>query len=148
MNTKLKRYTLIDGRVTVAKSPFNLNPVLIYAATKTAATAQLLAQLEAIKKSGGPQLYYRNGAYCLVSHTGEAWSMETGTFRADRVAKDQLVFPLCECQRTENTAATRDASSFAYYASDEYQANSRLLTPPAPSQALEAQRLSTAAEVP
>lgn len=116
---KLKRWTVQDGQV-VPCDKFGLNPCYTHAATKGEATRQLLAQLEAIKKFGGPILYYKNGAFCLVNHTGTAVAMESGTFRPDRLMTDGAVLPMCQTSGPENDKTLREKSGWDYYASEEY----------------------------
>lgn len=114
----MKTYTITADGEVVQVSPYSSAPIRINASTKTEATKKLLADYRH-QRDNLPALFIRNGAFLLVT------AEPNGRFQADsgntsRGNEDGRVFPLCSAGHSTFADARKD-TSFAYYASEEYQ---------------------------
>lgn len=117
MTTKIKKWTILDGEIVPA-SIFGLDSLIIHAATKAEAQKKALEQLAAIQNFGGPILAVKNGAFLLLSHTGQHVLAESGDL--SRHGESGKVHPLCTAHHPNLSSALMDPS-FAYYSSEDYQ---------------------------
>lgn len=117
MSNKTKKWTILNGEIVPA-SIFGLDSLIIEAKTKGEAQQKALQQLAAIQYFGGPILVVKNGAFLLLSHTGQHILAESGDL--SRHGESGKVHPLCTAHHANISNALMDPS-FAYYSSEDYQ---------------------------
>jgi hypothetical protein len=117
----MKSYTINHLGEVCECSKFTVCIPTVKASTKTEATRLLLLACKHMVENQ-PTLHVRNGAYCLVTATDYGFNADTGSL--SRAGESGRVFPLCSSSHATLQKALSE-SSFAYYASEEFQASEK-----------------------